>query len=72
MLGRPPFINAQRAIFFHIRVKYLIFTSKPALNIKKITPIELKKSIVGEKIIKFKPKGPITIPAIIKESTYGR
>jgi hypothetical protein len=37
-----------------------------------MTPMELKKSIVGDKVIRLKPKGPITIPAIIKESTYGR
>ena len=47
------------------------FTSNPAVNIKKTSPIVDKNSIISPVLTKFKPKGPKIMPAKITAVTQG-
>lgn len=44
----------------------------PAINITKTAPIEPRNIMEGVNSISPSPNGPITIPATIKATTYGR
>lgn len=69
MAGIPPFITTRMTSSFLIRFRRSVLTSMPAMNITKTAPTEPRKIMAGVSWIRFKPNGPIIIPAIMSATT---